>query len=889
MDSVLVKRIPTNKIKKSPNTFDQENDNIQEKPILSNKSGQKKLIKLPLTSLQQEIQEPIKIVKKLPTQLKKLSLEKAEQEEEEEVSQATDIKRKLSNQPRKLLLEEAEQEEEEEVFQPTDIKRKLSNQPKKLSLEEAEQEEEEEEVSQPTDVKRKLSNQPRKLLLEEAEQEEVEVSESKEEEEEVSQPTDIKRKLSNQPRKLLLEEEGEKKVSESRDIIRKSPNRSKKLLLEEEGEKKVSESRDIIRKSPDRSKKLLLEEEGEEEVSQPTDIIRKSPDRSKKLLLEEGEEEVSQPTDTIRKSPDRSKKLLLEEEGEEEDINQDIISTNEKINTVMSSASGIDDKNLQKRSIDRIQPSNGSRSLYQPRTMDDLERIRIAEAKGLKSQERESIKPLDKLIKRVDELDNIIEPKQENSISKDEGKISNKSSISDMLSNIVEDMKKTQTPKKVEEDMRSIETPRKVEEDMRNIETPKKVEEDMKKPQTPKKVEEDMIDAKTRIETEMKKIMEEKTTSNCEIVNINISECITPNNMFMMSDMKMLAAEEKFLDHFSDDQLNRIGLDRNIPDVVIYPRQRKIEMILSDPNRLNYNIRDFGNVNLIRVDDSNPNLNDMTVGDLLYLCVKGNIPVKMLPDRFNVRRILVALILYQRKRSDLIQYSDLTDDDLRTIVYLIQVCKDIDYSWILNRCDLEKVIDTGMFPQFNNDFLTRWKRYEILKILPHEFLQSLSLQLPSSELAMVPTENYMIARMIDLSENPFEAIYARDRGCDIETLKMKYGIVVPRTWDVLNYLGLSGIFYPLKPLEESFSMDKLLTIGTKDGRREYLNKFPDTILFSQVKIYVPYNSRPELIENMLNLFDATENNYFTSLIPNFSARSCNSHSPDFGHTRQSFG
>jgi hypothetical protein len=59
----------------------------------------------------------------------------------------------------------------------------------------------------------------------------------------------------------------------------------------------------------------------------------------------------------------------------------------------------------------------------------------------------------------------------------------------------------------------------------------------------------------------------------------------------------------------------------------------------------------------------------------------------------------------------------------------------------------------------------------------------------------------------------------------------------------------------------------LLTIGTKEGRREYLNKFPDIVLFNQIKIYVPYSSRPELIDNLLNLFDTTENNYYTSLIP----------------------
>jgi len=352
-----------------------------------------------------------------------------------------------------------------------------------------------------------------------------------------------------------------------------------------------------------------------------------------------------------------------------------------------------------------------------------------------------------------------------------------------------------------------------------------------------------------------------KDLAKCNIMNIHVTTIIPSTSI----GVSKLFNEQKFFENFTDDQLNRIGLDRNIPDVVIYPRERKIMMLLSDPNRVQYQ-----NFDMLMA--------DMTIGDLLCLAVKENIPVKRIPDRYNVRRILVSLILYQRKRSDLIEYNLLSDDDLRTIVYVIQASKDVDYSWILKRCDLEKMIDTGKFPQCNDDFLARWRRYEILKILPHNFLQSISFQLPSSELSMVPMDNYIISRLIDISENAFEMIYARDRNMDIEVLKAKYGIVVPNIWNMMDYIGLNGRFYPnvvsrvSESNEESFVVEKLMSIGTKNGQRDYLSQFSDMQIFTIVKNYVPYNSRPELIDNILTLFDSNEKIYFVSLLPQLQGK-----------------
>ena len=350
-------------------------------------------------------------------------------------------------------------------------------------------------------------------------------------------------------------------------------------------------------------------------------------------------------------------------------------------------------------------------------------------------------------------------------------------------------------------------------------------------------------------------------TSTTNVFNIQLT-CNAPTAydfVQMEKNAKTLVGEKTFLEKFTDDQLNRIGLDRNIPDVVIYPKDRKIQMILSDPNRIEYN-------------NMNTPLNDMTIGDLLYVAGRENIPVHHLPDRYNVRRILVALILYQRKRSDLIQHNLLTDDDLRTIVNVIQAGNEVEYSWILRRCDLEKVIDTGNFPTYTNEFMPRWRRYEILKILPQPFLQSVSFQLSSSDLAMVPTDNYIIARLIDLPENPFEAIYAKHRNVDREFLKVKYGLLVPRIWDSMDYIGLNGPFYPLTIPDDPFTVEKLLTIISSRGRMEYLNRYHDIVLLQEIKNYVPYNGRLDLIENILKIFDSSEDIYFACLVPQLQGK-----------------
>jgi hypothetical protein len=372
----------------------------------------------------------------------------------------------------------------------------------------------------------------------------------------------------------------------------------------------------------------------------------------------------------------------------------------------------------------------------------------------------------------------------------------------------------------------------------------------------------------------------------CNIVNVHMMT--TPTVLFSSLDIvdtRSLVNERKNLENFTDDQLNRIALDRNIPEVYIYPRERKIQTLLSDPRRHEYNKK------------SSCMMNEMSIGDLLYLAVNENVAVHLIPDRFNVRRILVSLILYQRKRADLIEHGLLTDDDMRTIVSVLQVCKDVNFAWFLERHDLEKIIDGVFFEDTINSerfmlksnlcgsskceqsFLPRWRRYEVLKILPKCFLQSVSFQLSSSQLGMCPSDNYIIARLIDLPENPFEIIYARDRNIDRQILKEKYGIVVPRTWNEMDYIGLNGRFYPLvkkdedvRLIDEAFSLEKMLTIGTKEGRRKYLSEYDDITIFNEIKSYVSYNSRPELIENILTLFDSTENIYFVSLLPQLQGK-----------------
>jgi hypothetical protein len=321
---------------------------------------------------------------------------------------------------------------------------------------------------------------------------------------------------------------------------------------------------------------------------------------------------------------------------------------------------------------------------------------------------------------------------------------------------------------------------------------------------------------------------------------------------------RTLNQELALLEKFSDQQLNMIGCDRNIPDVFVQPRQRKIQMILADPFRKEMNPR-------------SP-LEDMTVGDLIYLAGREGVNVQRIPDRFNTRRILTALIQFQRKRCDLIQNNLLTDDDLRTIVYVLEGCNDIPYAWTLERRDLQNIMDTGKFPMCNDQFLIRWKRYETLNILPQNFLQSLAFQIPCSELSMVPTDQYMIARIIDVPENPFEHIYAKDRMIDIQMLKLHFGILVPPTWDALDYLALNGAHYPLKKQQEPLCLDKLLSIGTRKGRMEYLSLYNDVEILSTVKNYVPYESRREFLENILNLFDENEYTYFVSLIPELDGK-----------------
>jgi hypothetical protein len=321
---------------------------------------------------------------------------------------------------------------------------------------------------------------------------------------------------------------------------------------------------------------------------------------------------------------------------------------------------------------------------------------------------------------------------------------------------------------------------------------------------------------------------------------------------------RSLNEEARLLEKFSDQQLNIIGCDRNIPDVYVQPRQRKIQMILADPLRKEINPKS--------------QLEDMTLGDLIYLAGREGVQVQRIPDRFNTRRILIALLQFQRNRCDLIQNNLLTDDDLRTIVYVLEACKDIPYAWTLERPELQRILDTGKFPTCYDAFLVRWKRYETLNVLPHCFLQSLAFQIHCSELSMVPTEQYIISRIIDIPENPFEHIYAKERNMDIQTLKNHFGILVPLIWDGLDYLAMNGAYYPLKKQQEKFSCETLLTMGTRLERKKYISLYNDLEILSEVKNYVPYESRNELVENILNLFDETEYTYFVSLIPEYEGK-----------------
>ena len=321
---------------------------------------------------------------------------------------------------------------------------------------------------------------------------------------------------------------------------------------------------------------------------------------------------------------------------------------------------------------------------------------------------------------------------------------------------------------------------------------------------------------------------------------------------------KTLSEEEKFLEKFTDFQLDRIGLDRNIPDVIVFPRHKKIQMILSDPMRLEF--------------DYQQPLENMNIGDLLYVAGMEKLCVHRIPNRFNTRRVLVPLIQFARNAGDLICLNNLTDDDLRTIVYVLEFEKDVNYSWILLRRDLEMLIRSGVYPYCNEQFISRWRRYEILHVLPLPFIQSLSFQLPSAKLAMTPNEHYIVARLIDTPENPFEHLYAKTRICDPEFLKLKYGMVVPKTWNSMDYMALNGANFPMGQCVQECLLEKLISLSTKSTRKEYIAEFTDLEIFTEIKSFVPYNSRDELIDNVANLFDEFEKIYFISFVPCFEGR-----------------
>lgn len=347
-----------------------------------------------------------------------------------------------------------------------------------------------------------------------------------------------------------------------------------------------------------------------------------------------------------------------------------------------------------------------------------------------------------------------------------------------------------------------------------------------------------------------------KVVSSCDAIikmNAECPACVAPIPSIIK---KTLSEEAKTLEKFTDQQLNIIGIHKNMPEVIIIPKGKKIQMIIADPYKT-------------PLDYSLP-LDLFNDGELLYVAANEKIPVQRIPDGFNTRRILVSLILYQRKRSDLIQNMILTDDDLRTIVHVIEGCGDTPYSFILPRLGLEEIIDTGIFPTCNEEFLSRWQRYETLRILPPEFIQSLSFQIPSNQIGnMSPTESYMIARLLDLPSNPFELVYAKDRNWSRERIKKQYGILIPPTWLVLDYIALNGKDYPNYKEYDTFLLEKLVSIPTIDCRRTYLERYNDVQIVSELKNYVPYNSRNELIDNVLTLMDENGEMYFYSLLPGF--------------------
>jgi hypothetical protein len=345
-----------------------------------------------------------------------------------------------------------------------------------------------------------------------------------------------------------------------------------------------------------------------------------------------------------------------------------------------------------------------------------------------------------------------------------------------------------------------------------------------------------------------------KVVSSCDAIikmNSECPACVSPIPLIR----KNLSEESKLLENFTDQQLNLIGLDKNLPEVVINTRTRKIQLILADPMKQ-------------PIDYSLP-LDAFNLGELLYVAAHEKIPVNRIPDGYNRRPVLVALILYQRKRSDLIQNMMLSDEDIRTIVRVIESCGEIPYSVILTRPQLEEIIDTGLFPTCDEDFLVRWQRYETLKVLPPNFIQSLSYQVESRNLGMSPDESYIIAQLIDLPNNPFEVIFSKDRVITRDSVKAKYGVLVPPSWDTLDYLAISGKDYPPFIDSQEFLMEKLVSIPTYDCRKKYIERFTDVQIFSELKNYVSYNTREELIENVLTMMDDNGEIYFYSLLPGY--------------------
>ena len=55
---------------------------------------------------------------------------------------------------------------------------------------------------------------------------------------------------------------------------------------------------------------------------------------------------------------------------------------------------------------------------------------------------------------------------------------------------------------------------------------------------------------------------------------------------------------------------------------------------------------------------------------------------------------------------------------------------------------------------------------------------------------MSPDESYIIAQLIDLPNNPFEVIFSKDRVITRDSVKAKYGVLVPPSWDTLDYLAV---------------------------------------------------------------------------------------------------